>query len=481
MKYYLGLLLIWVGCSFSWAVTPPNIVFVLCDDLGIGDLGCYGQEKLKTPQIDRIATDGMLFENHYSGSTVCAPSRSSLMTGQHTGHTYVRGNGTNGRNAVRPKIGQFPLPEDSLTIPKLLKSRGYATGMFGKWGLGSPNNSGASIKQGYDEFFGYYCQSHAHTFYPQYLWHNSQKVLLDGDTYSHDLIWNKGMDFVRENAKSKTPFFAFFSITVPHACMSAPEELHEKWCKVYPQFNDQIGRYNGVGMGKDREVRNPIAAFAAIMENLDNQVGALVVELKELGVYENTIIIFTSDNGAHSEGGHDPKFWNSNGDFRGLKRDLYEGGVHVPLLVSWPDYIKPGSRSKHISAFWDWLPTFAQLSGATIPDDAVIDGVSMVPLLVGKPKQQEAHPYLYWEFMEGAPRKAIRAGKWKAIWFYKADGTTLVKSELFDLDADIGETKNLVQQYPEKMQELARMRDAAHSDSEFFLFRRGRAPVPKKK
>jgi arylsulfatase A-like enzyme len=472
MKISLFSILAVLGLCFSTMAERPNIVFILCDDLGIGELGCYGQKKLKTPHIDSIATHGMKFENHYSGSTVCAPSRSSLITGQHTGHTFVRGNNPNGKNAPAHSIGQLQLPEDSITLPKLLQKVGYATGMYGKWGLGGPDNSGSSKNQGFDDFFGYYCQSHAHTYYPKYLWHNSKRISLDGNTYSFDLIWDKGMDFIRKNAHAKKPFFAYLSITVPHATLSAPEALHKKWCKVYPEFNDTVGKYGGRGMGKDRVVHNPIAGFAAMMENLDNHVGSLIAELKKLGVYKNTIIIFTSDNGAHHEGGHKPEFWNSNGDFRGYKRDLYEGGVHVPLLVSWSKRIKPGSQSKLICAFWDWLPTLAEVSGTKIPVNAKIDGISFAPTLVGKTARQKKHRYLYWEFTEGKPRKAVRAGKWKMILTYKNDGETLIKTELFNLDMDIGETKNLAQQHPEKVQELSKMIDAAHTDSPFYLFLR---------
>lgn len=470
MRNRILLFLAIFGLSLSATAGKPNIVFILCDDLGIGDLGCYGQEKLKTPHIDSIGSNGMRFENHYSGSTVCAPSRSSLMTGQHTGHTYVRGNSPNVGNAPRPKIGQLPLPKDAVTLPKLLQKAGYNTGMFGKWGLGGPDNSGATPRQGFDEFFGYYCQSHGHTYYPKYLWRNRKKVELDGDTYSHDLIWDEGLEFIRDSVKSRKPFFTYYSITVPHAAMTAPQDLHEKWCKVYPEFNDKVGRYGGVGMGKDGQIRNPIAGFAAMMENLDNQVGELVAELKKLDVYEDTLIIFTSDNGTHREGGHNPDFWNSNGPFRGHKRALYEGGIHAPLLVSWPKKIEPGSTSDHICAFWDWLPTLAEIGGAKVPSKTEIDGISMVPLLTGKGDRQKTHKYLYWEFTEGKPRKAVRAGKWKAIRTYASDGETLVKSELFDLENDVGETTNLAETYPEKAQELERMMDAAHADSEFYHF-----------
>lgn len=472
MKVWVLLVLAVLGLGLSAGAAKPNMVFILCDDLGIGDLGCYGQEKLKTPHIDSLATSGMKFENHYSGSTVCAPSRSSLMTGQHTGHTYVRGNNPNGGNAPRLEIGQMPLPKNAVTLPKLLQKAGYETGMFGKWGLGGPNNSGATPRQGFDEFFGYYCQSHGHTYYPKYLWRNREKIELDGDTYSHDLIWDEGLEFIRDCAKARKPFFTYYSITVPHAAMTAPPALHEKWCGVYPEFNDKVGHYGGVGMGKDGQVRNPIAGFAAMMENLDNQVGELIAELKQLGVYDNTIIIFTSDNGTHREGGHNPDFWNSNGPYRGVKRDLYEGGIHAPLLVSWPKHIEPGSTSDHICAFWDWLPTLAQLGGAKVPSGTQIDGISMVPTLAGKPEKQQQHPYLYWEFTEGKPRKAVRAGKWKAVCTYSDDGQTLVKAELFDLETDPGETTNLAEQQPDKMEKISAVMESARSESEYYRFRK---------
>jgi arylsulfatase A-like enzyme len=448
----------------------PNIVFILCDDLGIGDIGVYGQKKLKTPNIDSIAKNGMKFINHYSGSTVCAPSRCSLMTGQHMGHAFIRGNYPSGKNIPAHKIGQCPIPKDILTIPKILKKAGYRTGMFGKWGLGGPNNDGSSTKQGFDDFFGYYCQAHAHTYYPKYLWHNSEKVELDGETYSHDLIWNKGMEFIKQSAKEGKPFFAYMAVTVPHAAMSAPPALHEKWRKVYPQFDKVIGKYGGKDFGKDKRVINPIAGFAAMMENLDNQVGNLLEELKKLGISKNTIVIFTSDNGAHHEGGHQPKFWNSNGPLKGFKRDLYEGGVRTPMIVSWPKVIKPGSTTDEISAFWDWLPTFADITGEKLPEDADIDGVSILPTLMGKPNLQKHHKYLYWEFTERGPKKAVRSGNWKAIWFYQPNGKKIKKVELYDLSKDIEEENNLAEKYPEKMQELEKMRDKAHTDSPFFRF-----------
>lgn len=456
----------------------PNIIFILCDDLGIGDLGCYGQEKLKTPNIDSLAETGLLFQNHYSGSTVCAPSRCILMTGQHSGHTYIRGNSPSGDGVTQPEFGQYPIPEDLITIPKLLKQAGYATGMYGKWGLGGPDNSGASTLQGWDDFYGYYCQSRAHSYYVKYIWHNTDKVELDGDTYTHDLIWNKGMDFVKQRAKADSPFFAYFSITVPHATMAAPQELHEKWCSIYPQFNDTIGNYGGRDMGKDRRIRNPVAGFAAMMENLDNQVGALIHELKVLDIYENTLIIFTSDNGAHKEGGHKPDFWNSNGPYQGHKRSLYEGGIHVPLLVSWPSQIRPGTQTDHLSAFWDWLPTFTELAGVPVPVEAEIDGLSMAPLLTQDQARQKTHKFLYWEFTEGVPRKALRSGDWKLILSYAPDGITIKKTELFNLKKDTAESRNLFQGHPEKVQELTAGIQASQTPSDTFPFR-GRPPKKK--
>lgn len=447
------------------AASKPNVIFILCDDLGYGDVGCYGQKKNKTPNIDTLAKEGMLFTDHYSGSTVCAPSRSVLMTGLHTGHTPVRGNGAKGR---RPD-GTDPraLEAGTYTIPKMFKSAGYQNGMFGKWGLGQSDDSGNAIKQGFDAFYGYYDQSHAHTFYPEYLWDNDTKVELDGNTYSHDLIWNKGMEFIRKNAKSKTPFFCYYSITVPHAAMSAPEKLHEKWRKVYPEFDEVIGRYWGKDMGKDKEVINPIAGFAAMIENLDNQVGSLMTELKELNIDQNTMVIFTSDNGAHHEGGHDPEFWDSNGPLCGFKRSMTEGGIRTPMLIRWPGTIKPGRRTDHISAFWDFLPTFAEMAGQTVPAEAKIDGISMLPIISGNDEAQKKHNVLYWAFNEGGPKQAIRAGKWKLIR-YRNNATGSHDIHLYDLEKDIGEELNLADTHPEVVSDCIKLMDEQHSESPYY-------------
>lgn len=446
-------------------VAKPNVIFILCDDLGYGDIGCYGQKKLKTPNIDALAKEGLLFTDHYSGSTVCAPSRSVLMTGQHTGHTPVRGNGAKGR---RPD-GSDPraLEADTYTIPKMFKAAGYQNGMFGKWGLGEIADTGNALKQSFDAFYGYYNQSHAHTFYPMYLWDNDTKIMLDGNTYSHDLIWNKGVEFIQKNAKSKNPFFCYYSITVPHASMSAPEKLHKKWRKIYPQFDKIIGRYGGKGMGKDREVTNPIAGFAAMIENLDNQVGNLMKELKKLNIDQNTMVIFTSDNGAHREGGHNPDFWDSNGPLRGLKRSLTEGGIRTPMIIRWPNTIKPSRRTDHISAFWDFLPTFAEMAGETAPATAAIDGISMLPLISGNIKAQKKHQVLYWAFNEGGPKQAIRNGKWKLIR-YRRNSTGKHNIHLYNLEKDIGEKNNLAKTYPEVVSKCIKLMDEQHSESPYY-------------
>ncbi|MDD2600689.1 MAG: arylsulfatase [Kiritimatiellae bacterium] len=447
------------------AGSKPNVIFILCDDLGYGDLGCYGQQKNKTPHIDALAQAGMLFTDHYSGSTVCAPSRSVLMTGQHTGHTPVRGNGGMGK---RPD-GADPqsLPASTYTMPKMFKSAGYQSGMFGKWGLGSKEDAGNALKQGFDAFYGYYDQSHAHTYYPMFLWDNNTMVEMDGHTYSHDLIWGKGLEFIRKNARSKTPFFCYYSITVPHASMSAPPELHEKWRKVYPEFEKVVGKYGGKGMGKDREVINPIAGFAAMIENLDNQVGELMAELKSLGVDQSTLVIFTSDNGAHREGGHDPEFWSSNGPLRGLKRSLTDGGIRTPMVMRWPEVIQPGRRTAHVSAFWDFLPTFAAMAGATIPSEAAIDGISMLPLIAGDESSQAKHKVLYWAFNEGGPKQAIRAGQWKLIR-YRNNKTGAHEIHLYDIEKDISEEDNLAQKFPEVVSQCLKLMDEQHSESPYY-------------
>jgi arylsulfatase A len=425
----------------------PNIIYIMADDLGYGDLSCYGQKKFTTPHLDKMRAEGMKFTDHYSGSTVCAPSRCVLMTGVHTGHAYVRGN-----RPARPE-GQAPMPADILTVPRMLKKAGYTTGMFGKWGLGAPGSASDPVKH-FDEFFGYNCQRLAHTYYPEYLWHNKTKVPLDGKTYTADLIAEKGLEFIRANRDK--PFFCYMPTTVPHASMHVPEDSHKPWRKKFPEFEKKIGRYSGPN------VVNPIAAFAGMVTRLDASIGKLFALLKELKIDDNTLVIFTSDNGPHHEGGHDPKFFDSNGPLRGLKRDLYEGGIRVPFIARWPGRVKPGTTTALASAFWDFLPTCADIAGVESPKG--IDGLSYLPTLLGQDGKQKKHEYLYWEFFERGGKDAVRMGKWKGVrtGTHKNPDAPL---ELFDLSKDLGEIKNIAAEHPEIVKKLTGFIKTAHTDS----------------
>jgi arylsulfatase A-like enzyme len=438
----------------------PNIIYILLDDAGYGDLSCYGQQHFTTPNIDALASEGMKFTDHYSGSTVCAPTRCSLMTGLHTGHTYVRGN-----REVQPE-GQAAMPADIVTIPRLLKQAGYTTGAFGKWGLGAPGSPSDPAKH-FDLFYGYNCQRQAHSYYPDHLWKNFDRVDLDGKTYSANLIGDAALEFIRDHKQG--PFFAFLPVTIPHAAMHAPDAYVAPFRKKFPQFEDKIGKYSGP------PVKNPIAAFAGMMTLLDEQVGEIVALLNELGIEENTLVMLTSDNGPHREGGHDPDFFDSNGPLKGYKRDLYEGGIRAPLLARWPGTIKPGSTSDHISAHWDMLPTFCQLAGVDPPAD--VDGISMVAALKGQ--RQRQHEYLYWEFYERGGKRAVRFGDWKAIQ-QNLNNDKNAPIELYDLSQDIGETTNVADQHPELIERARRYFKAAHTPSPFWSFGPKRTAKPAK-
>lgn len=447
-------------------VSGPNIIYILADDLGYGDLSCYGQKKFSTPNIDRLAAEGMLFTQHYSGSTVCAPSRSALMTGQHTGHTFIRGN-----YEIKPE-GQYPLPDSITTMAESLKDAGYVTGAFGKWGLGFPRSEGDPNKQGFDTFFGFNCQRLGHHYYPYHLWSNQDSVVLEANaglskgTYAPDLIHEQTMAFLEAN--KDTSFFLFVPSIIPHAELVAPDSVLAEYLGKYPPEKTYEGLDGGPGYrdGRYASQANPHAAFAAMIQILDRQVGEIVLRVEELGIAENTLIIFTSDNGPHLEGGADPEYFDSNGPYRGTKRDLYEGGIHVPMVARWPGKIKAGSRSDHVSAFWDIFPTFASLAGATPP--AQTDGISMVPTLLGQEGQPE-HEYLYWEFHERGGRQAVRRGNWKAVR-YNVKKDRASKVELYDLVKDPGEENNLADVHPEVEEELRLIMDGARSPSKVFSF-----------
>lgn len=444
----------------------PNMVFVLADDLGYADLSCLGQNKFSTPNIDRLASQGMSFAQHYSGSSVSAPSRSCLITGLHTGHTFIRG------NKELPVEGQYPLPSDTYTIFKMLKDNGYKTSVFGKWGLGAPKTEGAPENHSVDEFFGYNCQRLAHNYFPYHLWHNDEKIILEGnkdkneEDYAPYIIHKEALDFIREN--KDTTFFMWYTSVIPHAELKVPEK------ELLPFVNDSVFEtevaYNGCddgeyykngGYGSQQYTH---ATFAAMVAVMDKQVGEICSTLDSLGIADNTIIVFTSDNGPHLEGGADPDFFNSNGELRGYKRDLYEGGIRVPLLVRWNGVIKEKSQSEHVSAFWDFMPTIADVIGAELPEN--IDGISYLPELTGIGKQQN-HDYLYWEFHENNGRQAIRKDNWKAV---KYDVHNNGKIELYDLAADISEENDLAEKYPEKVAEFDSLMKMSRTESDLFKF-----------
>ncbi len=445
----------------------PNVIYILADDLGYGDLSCYGQTRFKTPNIDQLARDGMMFTQHYAGSTVCAPSRSALLTGQHTGHTPVRGN-----KEHKPE-GQWPLPNFSNSMASLFKKAGYVTGAFGKWGLGYPNSSGDPLAMGFDEFFGYNCQRNAHHYYPWHLYHNNEKVVLEENAgtqkgvYAPVLIHKEALKFIKDQKDQR--FFMYYPSLIPHAELFAPEEYMEKFRgKFLPESS-----YKGVGPDHPNFRKGGYgpqpeghAAFAAMITLLDDQVGEIVQKLKELGISDNTIIVFTSDNGPHKEGGADPEYFNSNGPLRGFKRDLYEGGIRVPMIARWPGQIEAGAVSDHISAFWDMLPTFADLLGVKAPENT--DGISMLPELTGEGDQKE-HAYLYWEFHELGGRQAVRMGKWKGVK-YNVKKNPDQSLELYNLEEDPGEINNVAANHPEVVAKIEDILKTARTESEVFKF-----------
>ena len=428
----------------------PNIIYILADDLGYGDLSCLGQTHFETPHIDRLAREGMLFTQHYAGAPVCAPSRCALMTGKHTGHSVIRGN-----SEVVPE-GQKAMPQDTFTMAQMLKDAGYTTGLFGKWGLGAPDSVSEPLKMGFDRFYGYNCQRHAHHYYPYYLWDDDRRELLWGnfgmemESYGPTLIHDEVMSFI-ETHKDR-PFYCFYALIQPHAEMFAPEEYMEKYRGKFLPESSYVGTDEGPDFRKFAYGSQPEghAAFAAMVNNLDDYVGDIVAKLEALGLAENTLIIFTSDNGPHQEAGHDPVYFDSNGLLRGFKRDLYEGGIRVPMIAWWPGQVAAGSRTDHISAFWDVMPTVAEMARVNLPDG--LDGISFLPTLLGE-SGQEAHAYLYWEFHEKRGRVAIRKDSWKGVR-YDVSVDPHSPLELYDLSRDMGEEHNVAADYPQVVAQL---------------------------
>ncbi len=446
--------------------SSPNIIYILADDLGYADLSSYGQKKFTTPNIDRLAKQGMLFTQHYSGSTVCAPSRSALMTGMHTGHTVVRGN-----KEIQPE-GQHPIPESTYTIAEALKKAGYTTGAFGKWGLGFPGSEGDPNNQGFDTFFGYNCQRLGHNYYPNHLWSNRDSIVLAGNrgkedgVYAPELIHTKTLKFLEDNRNN--PFFLYVPSIIPHAELAAPESYMMKHRGKYPPEKAYKGVDDGsaFNQGPYRSQKETHAAFAAMVQLLDNQVGEIIDKVEELGIADNTLIVFTSDNGPHEEGGADPEYFDSNGPLKGVKRDLYEGGIRVPMIVSWPGKIASNTRTDHVSAFWDVFPTVSEIAGVDVPDN--LDGISFLPTLLGDDKQLN-HEYLYWEFHERGGRQAVRKGNWKAVK-YNVLKNPDAPIELYNLMEDIGEENNIAAKYPDIIVEMETILKEARTPSEIFTF-----------
>lgn len=432
----------------------PNFILVLADDLGYGETGCYGQQKIETPHIDKLAAGGIRFTQFYAGTSVCAPSRASLLTGLHTGHTAIRGN-----KGTEPE-GQTPLPDSVTTIATLLQQHGYNTAAFGKWGLGYITTSGDPNKKGFDEFYGYNCQSLAHDYYPGHLWKNKERIDLSANLtadsiYSADLIQKEALHFLNE--KHDQPFFAYLPYTLPHGDVMVPHD------SLYEYYKKKFNEMPLTGDALKTRPHNmkaepyPHAAFAAMVSRLDKYVGEIIETLKQNGTLDNTLIVFTSDNGPHKENGGDPEFFNSNGDFRGIKRDLYEGGIRVPFIAYWKGKINPGV-SDHIAAGWDIYPALQELAGMKITPG--IDGISLLPVLLNKGKQEQ-HNYLYWEFHENNGRQAVRWGKWKGI---KQNVTKDKKAllELYDLDKDPGEQNNIATIYPLVVKQIEKMIKQSH-------------------
>jgi len=445
----------------------PNIVFILADDLGFGDLGVYGQSKIETPNIDKLAHSGIRFTNFYAGTSVCAPSRSSLLTGQHTGHTYIRGN-----KEIQPE-GQEPLADSVLTFAMLLQQAGYVTGAFGKWGLGMVGTSGAPNRKGFDVFYGYNCQRQSHRYYPTHLWDNESKIMLEGNDliqqnlYAPDLIQEKTLAFIEDN-KDK-PFFLFVPTVLPHAELSGPmDSLYQKYAHRFEE-----NPYSGNDYGPQAKtagytsVQKPRAMFASMVNRIDVYVGQIIDQLSKLGLLDNTLILFASDNGAHKEGGADPSFFDSTAGLRGYKRDLYEGGIRVPFIASWHTVIQPDQVTAHVGAFWDIMPTLTELAQTSLRSGHT-DGISFLPTLLNKGKQS-THDYLYWEFQEKGGQQAMLQDGWKLIILEAKDLQKRLVS-LYYLPDDPYEKNNVAEQNPERVKKMLDKIEQAHVESPIFNF-----------
>lgn len=466
------------------AADQPNVVFILADDLGYRELGSFGQELIKTPHLDRLAQQGMKLTQHYCGNAVCAPSRCVLMTGKHPGHAYIRS------NKATPPEGQEPIPEDEVTLGELMQAEGYVTGAFGKWGLGGPDSCGQPLDQGFDRFFGYLCQSHAHSYYPSYLRSDRGMIELNnnpainghanfargedrsepinynqfkGTDYAPDRINAAALDFIKAN-KDK-PFFCYYPTVIPHVALHVPDEDLKPYHDL--GWNDPPFTKEG-GYGYTPHF-TPRAAYAAMITRMDQYIGNILNLLDELDLADNTLVVFSSDNGTtHLDKEVDYTFFKSVGELRGLKGSLYEGGVRVPTLVRWPGRVEAGSQSDYVSGFEDWMPTILNAVEAKTKAPANTDGVSILPTLLGK--QQPERPFLYREFTGYGGQQTIRVGDWKAVRQNLNKGKT-IKTELYNIADDIGEQNDLAADHPDVLQKLERMMAEQHVKSNLFPLR----------
>jgi arylsulfatase A-like enzyme len=463
MLRFVTALLALVAVSATAAPEKPNIIYILADDLGYGDLGCYGGKTIQTPRIDQMRSEGLKFTQHYSGSCMCAPTRACLMTGLHTGHARVRANGSHLQSA------RVPLLDEDVTVAEVLKNAGYATGVIGKWGLGEEGSSGIPNRQGFDFWFGYLNQSNAHHYYPPFLWRNEEQVLYPDNPekrthYSHDLFTEEGLRFIKEHREGS--FFLYMAYTIPHVDLDVPDDSKEPYIGKI----EETEPYGTPGGQHYRHETQPHATFAGMVSRLDRDVGRLLDLVKELNLEENTLVIFTSDNGPTSAGGADPKFFDGNGPLRGIKFEFYEGGIRAPMIARWPGVIEAGTETDHISAHWDMLPTFAELAGMKAPKD--IDGTSMAPLLSGDAAGQKPVPFLYWEGYARGGEQVVRRGPWKAIRTKVIDARKTA-FELYNLDADLAETTNVAEQNPDLVAELTALMAANHKPNDHFAFKPG--------
>ncbi len=454
--------------SFASAKSP-NIIYILADDLGYGDLACYGGKVIQTPRIDRMRAEGLKLTQHYSGSCMCAPTRSSLLTGFHTGHGRIRNNGSHLRP---PGKGQPALLPEDVTMAEVLKQAGYATGVIGKWGCGDEGSTGVPNDQGFDHWFGYLDQTDAHHYYPPFLSRNREKVLYPDNPekrthYSHDLFTQEGIEFIKQHQKG-APFFLYMAYTIPHVDLDVPDDSKKPYSSI-----EETEPYGTPGGQHYRHEPRPHATFAGMVSRLDRDVGRMLDLLDELGIAKDTLVIFSSDNGPTSADGADPKFFDGNGPLRGIKFELYEGGIRCPFIAWWPGTITPSTESAHISAHWDMLPTFAELAGVKPP--AGLDGLSMAPLLTGHATEQKPHANLYWEAYNNGGQQAVRRGPWKAV------RTGILKNpakplELYNLDSDLAETTDVSAQHPEIAAEMLQIMQTSHTPNEHYDWK----PAPPK-